>query len=141
VQRVHLSRTNIFPIICLTQDQKNFISSDKRIVEALHDMNCAGYNVVADNKIVGFILLRRFDTDKVFLWNLLIDAGFQRQGIGKSSLRCLVEILKSEGMKTVTTTCSIHNTVSLAFFMNFGFSHYETVDIGNVHEMNLVMHL
>jgi len=141
MQEIHLVKTNEFPVLSLSHEQKNFISTEERIIEALKEENCTGYNVVADNQTVGFILIRRFDADTVFLWNMLIDAGFQKRGIGRASLHSLADLLKSEGMKTLTTTCSINNSIALAFYLNFGFSHYETIRNGKVHEMNLIKHL
>ncbi|TFG82363.1 MAG: GNAT family N-acetyltransferase [Erysipelotrichales bacterium] len=141
MEEVHLVKTNEFPILLLSYDQKSFISTEERMIDALKKETCTGYKIVADDKTVGFIMIRRFGADKVFLWNMLIDARYQKQGFGKASLRSLADLLKSEGMKTLTTTCSINNSVALAFYLNFGFSHVETIRSGKVHEMNLMKHL
>lgn len=141
MEEVHLVKTNEFPILLLSYDQKSFISTEERMIDALKKETCTGYKIVADDKTVGFIMIRRFGADKVFLWNMLIDARYQKQGFGKASLRSLADLLKSEGMKTLTTTCSINNSVALAFYLNFGFSHVETIRNGKVHEMNLMKHL
>ncbi|MGB7594774.1 MAG: GNAT family N-acetyltransferase [Erysipelotrichaceae bacterium] len=141
MQEVHLEKTNEFPKLLLNREQKNFISTEERIIEALKRETCAGYTIVADEKTVGFIMIRRFDADKAFLWNMLIDVRFQRQEYGKASLRRLAELLKNDGIKTLTTTCSINNSIALVLYFNFGFSHYETIRNGKVHEMNLIKHL
>lgn len=141
MQEVQLEKTIEFPSLLLSHEQKNFISTEERIIEALKKETCTGYKIVADDKTVGFIMIRRFDADKAFLWNMLIDARFQRQGYGKASLRNLADLLKSEGIKTLTTTCSINNSIALVLYFNFGFSHFETVKHGNVQEMNLIKHL
>lgn len=138
---IQLVKTNQYPSITLHHDQRTFVSTNQRIITALDDENCTGYNIDFDNVIVGFILVKRFDNEKVFLWNMLIGSEYQKRGIGKSSLCCLVDLLISEGIKTVTTTCSINNLVAIDFFDNFGFSHFETIKHGDVHEVNMIKYL
>ncbi len=124
---VHLVKTNQYPSISLRQDQWLFVSSNERMVKALKDEKCTGYNIEAENETIGFILIRKFHSERIYLWNILIDIRFQKQGIGTLSLQNLIDQLRKEGITVMTTTCLINNPLAIGFFERLGFSQCETV--------------
>jgi ribosomal protein S18 acetylase RimI-like enzyme len=125
----------------LTDDQYAFVSSKERIETALLDDKCRGYQIQIGDETVGFILIKHYGLNKVFLWNMMVDIEYQKRGIGITVLNILLDELRSEGITLVTTTCSSQNESARAFYEKFGFTHFETIVRENVDEMNLVFYL
>lgn len=138
---IQLVKTNQYPSITLSKDQWLFVSSNERIAKALKDENCTGYNIETENETIGFILIRKFHSERIFLWNILIDIRFQQQGIGKLSLQNLIDQLRQEGITVMTTTCLINNPLAIGFFERLGFSQCETVILKDTQEVNLILNL
>ena len=138
---VHLVKTNQYPSISLSKDQWLFVSSNERIAKALKDKKCTRYNIETENETIGFILIRKFHSERIFLWNILIDIRFQKQGIGKLSLQNLIDQLRKEGIAIITTTCLINNPLAIGFFERLGFSQCETVILKDTQEVNLILNL
>jgi ribosomal protein S18 acetylase RimI-like enzyme len=130
-----------YPVVMLADDQYAFVSSKERIETALLDDRCRGYQIQISDKTVGFILIKHYDSNKVFLWNMMVDIEYQKRGIGKTALNILLDELRSEGINLVTTTCSSQNGNARAFYEKSGFTHFETIVRENVDEMNLVLYL
>lgn len=140
--------------ICLSEEQEKQISSYKRIKEALcskeafafdiYDTVC--WNTVQDiaqqERLVGFVMLRRFAADAFFLWDFAIDSRCQNQHYGTRTLEELLKLLKEQyHAKVVTTTYRWGNSHAKYLYEKMGFAEIEVVCENDVHEVNMRLEL
>ena len=138
---IRLIQTYHYPKLTLTTQQALFISAREKIEAALLDTECTGFNIILSEQIIGFILIKRFMEDSVFLWNMIIDVKYQKLGFGKYSLHLLIDRLKLEGIHAIITTCLFQNRVALEFYVKAGFKQFETIAKDDIDEINLIIHI
>ena len=75
------------------KEQESQLSSKEKIERVLVEGNAIAFDIVEDDAIVGFVMLKEFEKGKFFLWNFAIDIDFQNQGFGTKALLELVKFL------------------------------------------------
>ncbi len=109
--------------------QERFVSS---VAESLreaaeHPDACALYWVVhAGDTPVGFVMIadevRNPDYKPHYLWKLLIDERYQRQGFGTATLDLIVEYFRGRpGVEVLNTSAGQGDGSPVAFYERYGF--------------------
>lgn len=122
------------------KEQESQISTPERMEKALKNEDFLGFDLIENNKTVGFALFRRFEEGGFFLWNYLIDADEQGKGYGKCGLKLLIdELCKNHALKQLTTTYIYGNEIAKKFYEGVGFVETDVVDEEDCHEVNMVL--
>jgi diamine N-acetyltransferase len=115
--------------------QEQFVSS---VVDSLQEAieepggHAIYWAIYADETPVGFVMI----SDEVdgpeyipqFLWKLLIDARYQRQGFGTAALDLIVEYFRSRpGVRVLSTSAGQGEGSPIGFYERYGFE--QTGDI------------
>ncbi len=116
--------------------QSCFVCSGKAMLEKLGEDSRKNrlYMVLFGDITYGAVLLKEYKEHEFFIWQMLIDQRHQDNGVGKTTLRELIQKLKAQGATKLTTTIVKDNVKSLSFFEGFGFKYQDEID----NEVNLV---
>lgn len=117
--------------------QKNFVSSVERINEKLSDLNYIGYEIVLVEEVIGFIVLKKYENDKYFLWDFRIDIKHQKQGYGYLALKELVVILEKKKATILTTTYKHGNNNARKIYEKIGFFQTDVIRENDIYEINM----
>ena len=113
----------------VSPSQERFVSSvAQSLREAAEHPDARGlcWAVYADDTPVGFVMI----SDEVwsaeylsqFLWKLLIDERFQRQGFGTATLDLIVDYFRRRpGVEVLTTSAGEGDGSPIAFYERYGF--------------------
>ena len=133
--------TTSYEALKLLPGQENFVATPEGIRRALKREDTFAFDAREDGARIGFAMIRKFHSDEYFLWEYLIDAGFQGRGLGKSSLLALIALLRRDyGMKTLWTTYIWGNEAARHLYERVGFKQTDVVDEDGIHEVNMVLH-
>ena len=130
-----VTKKNLDKILNLkvTQEQEKFVADNAvSIAQAHFYPEIAWFRAIyADETPVGFVML---ESDRLnssyFLWRLMIDARFQRQGFGRRAMELILEYVKTlAGAKVLWTSCVLGDGSPQKFYEKMGFT-----DIGNLDE-------
>ncbi len=121
-------------------DQESYVASNgMSIAEAHYSPDVAWFRAVyADDTPVGFVMLSD-DASKpeYYLWRFMIDARFQRQGIGEKALVLVIDYVRTRpGAKALATSVVPGPQCPGPFYEKIGF-----VFTGEVEDDELVMKL
>ena len=81
--------------ITLVEDQYKQISSKEKIYRVLASNEAIGFDIIFNDKIIGFAMLREYDEGCYFLWNYAIDYKYQNKQYGTKALKNLIEYFKA----------------------------------------------
>ena len=141
-----VSDANVDELIKLktTQEQERFVASAaKSLAQAAYSPAGRPLGLYAKGEPVGLLLLwdARRDpdpadrADQLYIWRLMIDARFQRQGHGQAAMRWLIDEARRLGVASVGLSHVPENPVG-PFYERFGFRYTGKVNEGE-HEMVL----
>ena len=125
-----------------TPEQETFVASvPKSLAQAAYRPAGRPLGLYADGQPVGFLLLwdARRDpditdrADQLYIWRLMIDARYQRQGHGQAAMRWLIDEARRMGVASVGLSHVPENPVG-PFYERFGFRYTGKVSDGE-HEM------
>jgi len=127
-----------------TEEQERFVASvPKSLAQASVRPAGRPLGLYANGEPVGFLLLwdARRDpdpaerADQLYIWRLMIDVRFQRQGHGQAAMRWLIDEARRMGVASVGLSHVPENPVG-KFYERFGFRYTGKVNEGE-HEMVL----
>ena len=130
--------------LATTAEQERFVASvAKSLAQAAYRPAGRPLALYAQGEPVGLLVLwdARRDpdpaqrADRLYLWRLLIDARYQRQGHGQAAMRWLIDEARRLGVASVGLSHIPENPVG-AFYERFGFRYTGKVNEGE-HEMVL----
>ncbi len=141
-----VSDANVDALIKLrtTEEQERFVASvAKSLAQAAYRPAGRPLGLYAKGEPVGLLLLwdARRDpdpkdrADQLYIWRLMVDARFQRQGHGQAAMRWLIDEARRLGVASVGLSHVPENPVG-AFYERFGFQYTGKVNEGE-HEMVL----
>jgi histidinol dehydrogenase len=119
-------------------EQERFVASvSHSLAQAAYRPAGRPLGLYADGKPVGFLLLwdARRDpdiedrADELYIWRLMIDARFQRQGHGQAAMRWVIDEARRMGVARVGLSHVPENTVG-SFYERFGFRYTGKVKEG-----------
>jgi len=125
-----------------TPEQETFVASvPKSLAQAAYRPAGRPLGLYADGQPVGFLLLwdARRDpditdrADQLYIWRLMVDARYQRQGHGQAAMRWLIDEARRMGVASVGLSHVPENPVG-PFYERFGFRYTGKVSDGE-HEM------
>ena len=114
--------------LAVTPDQRRFVSGVREsLLEAADEPGAQAlyWAVYDDETPVGFVMI----ADEVdgpdyiahFLWKLLIDQRYQRQGFGTATLDLIVEFFRDRGVSAMWTSAGEGEGSPVAFYERYGF--------------------
>jgi len=124
--------------------QERFVSGVAESLRAAADhpdAHAMYWAVYADDTPVGFVMI----ADEVagpdyiphFLWKLLIDERYQRQGFGTATLDLIVEYFRGRpGVEVLTTSAGQGDGSPIAFYERYGFE-----PTGEMHDGEVLLRL
>jgi len=125
-----------------TEAQEKFVASVPRsLAQAAYRPAGRPLGLYSNGQPIGFLLLwdARRDpdpaerADQLYIWRLMVDARFQRQGHGHAAVRWLIDEARRMGVGSVGLSHVPENPVG-AFYQRFGFRYTGKVKDGE-HEM------
>ncbi len=124
--------------LATTAEQERFVASvAKSLAQAAYRPAGRPFGLYENGLPVGFLLLwdARRDpdpaerADQLYLWRLMIDQRFQRQGHGQAAMRWLIEEARRMGVASVGLSHVPENPVG-PFYQRFGFRYTGRVNEG-----------
>jgi len=123
--------------------QRQFVSTvSDSLAEAAQEPEAqAQYWAIYDDEVpVGFVMI----ADEVagpdyipqFLWKLLIDTRYQRQGLGTATLDLIVDYFRRRGATALTTSAGEGEGSPIAFYERYGFER-----TGEIHSNEVMLRL
>lgn len=128
--------------ISLKPEQIKQISPIDKINRAIKNDNIFCYNILKDEVVVGFCLLRKYSDFGFFLWDFAIDEKYQNKGYGTQALLGLFKFLKKQFNATeLTTTYNFGNNHAKHVYEKVGFAETGVVKEDDIHEVNMIKYL
>jgi GNAT superfamily N-acetyltransferase len=125
--------------------QAGFVAPVARsVAQASFETHARSLGLYAGGEPVGHLLLSdtRFDpdepADELHVWRLLIDARFQRRGLGAAAMRWVIAEARRLGVAQVGLSHVIGNDGAAAFYARLGFAYTGRVEDG---EREMVLRL
>ena len=140
LHRLSESNREAVEALRVSPSQEQYVSSvaDSLLEAAEHpDAHPMYWAVHADDTPVGFVMI----ADEVdspdyipqYLWKLLIDERYQRQGFGTATLDQIVEYFRGRpGVEVLTTSAGQGDGSPIAFYERYGFEQTGEVSHGEV---------
>ena len=126
--------------ITLVEDQYKQISSKEKIYRVLASNEAIGFDIIFNDKIIGFAMLREYDEGCYFLWNYAIDYKYQNKQYGTKALKNLIEYFKANySLKEMSTTYVFGNVIAAHVYEKLGFVTTDIVDEDDIHEVNMLL--
>ena len=139
-EQIRLVKATNYDELTLKVGQEREISNPRKIQNALLHEDCLGYEAYIGVDKIGFALIREFVPRQYFLWNFIIDAKYQGQGIGKLFLKSLINKLTSEfHAEVITTTYNFGNERAKRLYEHCGFRETDIVLDDDIHEVNMIL--
>jgi len=94
--------------------------------------------IYADDEPVGFIMLSWDATPApgilgpYFLWRILVDRRYQRQGFGREALAQVIDLLRADGVPELLTSYHPGTGEPLPFYRSFGFEPTGEIEDGEI---------
>ena len=124
----------------LTPEQSEMLSTkeDIKIIIRKNPDNVIAFDIMDENKLIGFVLVHRFEDRKYFLWEYAIDIRFQNQHKGTQALIEFIDYMKTRyKAKEITTTYIYGNDHAKHVYEKTGFIETDVVDEPDCHEVNM----
>ena len=126
----------------VSKEQQKQISSKESIKKACKKRNVIAFDIIIDDKIIGFAMLRRYARHGYFLWDYAIDKDYQNKGYGSEVLKELFSLIKNKyKAKEMTTTYIWGNEHAKHLYEKVGFVETDVVDEPDCHEVNMIIKL
>jgi diamine N-acetyltransferase len=120
----------------VSPEQERFVATNaESIAEAHFSPDVAWFRAIyADNTPVGFLMLEDNAAEgQYYLWRFMIDAQYQRNGIGQKALELLLEHVKTRpGASALTTSCVPGEGSPGPFYETMGFVYTGEEDDGEL---------
>ena len=119
--------------------QEKQLSSKEKMKAAFAQDNVLAFDIYAEDLLIGFAMVRKFDVRSYFLWNYAIDCKYQNRGYGTTALRAFIRFMKEKyDMEEMTTTYIWGNEHAKHIYEKVGFTETDVVDEDDCHEVNMV---
>lgn len=117
------------------QQERLVATNAESVAEAYFSRDIAWFRAVyADDTAVGFLMLEDDAAKETyFLWRFMVDARYQRKGIGQKALELLFDYVKTRpGAKILYTSCVPGEGSPGPFYEKMGFAYTGEEDDGEL---------
>ncbi|WP_448954683.1 GNAT family N-acetyltransferase [Labrys neptuniae] len=145
--RLILTQISVLPVgqelraaICalaVAPEQEDFVASNAESMEEADEwLECVPLALHADGELVGFAMYALDPDDgNYWIYRLMIDARYQRRGLGRAALAALVKLITNlHGCSRIILGVNTDNHDAARLYRSFGF-----VDTGEVIDGEIVM--
>ncbi len=125
--------------LSVSEHQKNFVAPNVySIAQAyIHYGSAFPYGIYQDDQMVGFVMLGHNKEDQEFwLWRLMIDEKFQRQGLGREAVKLALEKFREMGASEVFLSYEPENHGADALYRSFGWLPTGKIEHGEIVMLN-----
>lgn len=124
--------------ITLLPEQEKLLSSKEKIALACRREDVMAFDIYAQEALIGFALVRKFDDGVYFLWDYAIDCRLQNRGYGTAALREFIDFMRDTYQMTeMVTTYVWGNDHAKHVYETVGFTETDVVDEDDCHEVNM----
>lgn len=117
-------------------EQRNFVASNLySIAESRFEPGAVPVGIYKDETMVGFLMYGPYHGE-MWVWRLMIDQQYQRQGYGRAAMQAIIAALRAMGHTEIFLSHEPENTVGAQFYASLGFE-----DTGRIEGNELVRHL
>ena len=128
-----MMKVNVLP------EQENQLSTKEKIRVACTYEDVLAFDIYSNDLLIGFAMVRKFNTGEYFLWNYAIDCKYQNQNFGTLALVEFIDYMKKEFlMFKMTTTYIWGNEHAKHVYEKVGFVETDVVDEDGIHEVNMI---
>ena len=130
--------------ITLPPEQAKMLSTKETIREIIQKNpdTVMAFDIYDEGELTGFVLVRRFEDKKYFLWEFAIDQSHQNQHKGTKALTAFIDYMKNHyGAVEMTTTYIFGNEHAKYVYEKVGFVETDVVDEPDCHEVNMRYYL
>ena len=123
---------NILDVCKLTTDQGSigttmdghFCCNAISIAEAKYNPELHPNAIYNNNVLIGFFMYQQtaLQADTVTICRFRVDYKFQNQGLGKKAFGCILNVLKSQGVRKVVLMIDETNQIAKNLYVSFGFT-------------------
>ena len=135
-----VTRENFRKVIALevSPEQRSYVANNAwSLAEAYVEALAWPRAIYADDEPVGFLMVRMDDEKRnYFLWRLMIAAGHQGKGHGRSALALLADELRGRGATELTSSYEPGEHSPRGFYLGLGFE-----ETGEIYESEVVIRL
>jgi len=105
-------------------EQQGLVTANSvSIAEAYFEPNAWFRAIYWGDEPAGFVMIWRDPQERVFyIWRFMVDARFQRQGIGRRALELLLAEARADGVPEVKLSVVPGERGAMAFYERFGFT-------------------
>jgi diamine N-acetyltransferase len=136
-----ITADTVIAVIKLTvaEDQKGFVAPNAvSLAQALFSEDAWFRAICVGDELAGFVMLADESQrsqppgkPRVSLWRLMIDARFQRRGVGRAAIQRVIELLRARGCFDVLETSYVPGPGSPEpFYLGLGFRHTGRIEEG-----------
>lgn len=110
---------------------KEYWQNDEQSEELLHEWILDGevYNIILDNKPVGFFYIKLGGQNVAWLEDLFITEEYRGDGLGKKALEKLDEIMIQKNVISMFVDVVPRNTRALQLYSDCGFDHLNLIQL------------
>ena len=92
--------------VTLPPDQAEMLSTKEDIKTIIRDNpdTVMAFDIFCEDELIGFVLVHRFEPQKYFLWEYVIDVNFQNRHLGTEALAAFVNDLRTPHRAAESTT-------------------------------------
>jgi diamine N-acetyltransferase len=120
----------------VSPDQEHFVATNaESIAEAHFSPDIAWFRAIyVGDTPVGFVMLEvNVPAERYYLWRFMIDARYQKRGLGQSALELVFEYVKTQpGAKVLYTSCVPGEGSPGPFYEKMGFVYTGEEDEGEL---------
>jgi diamine N-acetyltransferase len=135
-----VTRENFRQVIelAVSPEQREYVADNVRsLAEAYLEPKAWPRAIYADDEPVGFLMVHANDEkQEYFLWRLMIAAGQQGNGYGRSALELLADELRARGATELTSSYEPGDHGPRGFYLGLGFE-----ETGKIYEGEVVIRL
>jgi len=117
----------------VAEAQRHLIAPNEKSIEwAKRNASCIPLAIQSDANVVGFVMYEPRGNDVFSIHRVMVDAQYQRQGIGRKAMILTIEQIKNLGGITIYLSFRPENETARLFFQGLGFVEYEIEPDGEV---------
>ena len=117
----------------VAEAQRKFVASNLySIAESKFEPQASPLGIFNDDgTMVGFLMYGSYKSE-MWIWRLMVDQRYQRQGYGRAAMQAVVTALQTMGHQDIFVSYEPENTVAAKLYADLGFEPTGRIDDGEI---------